>query len=227
MLANTCPRRKYQVKVLSCTHIDNVFLFFYAQPVKNWLGLPGPWSVYIKHRCIACTMSAPEEKEGAADLQLSFVFGNSVVKPQTPHFLPEEAGPQELVHYSSAETLCLSRTKLKYVAECILRNSTLKVSLDLTVCLFISTCPAAYCLLQCFQAKISAVHPQQKTVITYFSDLCLSFNYSFCHLQHLYLEGNQISSIPHSLFISLPNLQWLDLRNNQIVSLPAEIGMHR
>ncbi|XP_029377523.1 leucine-rich repeat-containing protein 27-like [Echeneis naucrates] len=46
-------------------------------------------------------------------------------------------------------------------------------------------------------------------------------------LKYLYLEGNQISKIPGSLFISLPNLQWLDLRNNQIVSLPAEIGLHR
>lgn len=95
--------------------------------------------MYIKHCCIACTMSAPEEKEGVPDLQLSFVFGNSVVKPQTPHFVPEEAGPQELTQYYSAETLCLSRTKLKYVAESILKNSTLKVSLDFTVCLLIST----------------------------------------------------------------------------------------
>uniref|UniRef100_A0A3P8S6Z5 Leucine rich repeat containing 27 n=1 Tax=Amphiprion percula TaxID=161767 RepID=A0A3P8S6Z5_AMPPE len=44
---------------------------------------------------------------------------------------------------------------------------------------------------------------------------------------HLSLEGNQISSIPDSMFISLPNLQWLDLRKNQIVSLPTEIGSHR
>uniref|UniRef100_A0A3Q1G709 Leucine rich repeat containing 27 n=1 Tax=Acanthochromis polyacanthus TaxID=80966 RepID=A0A3Q1G709_9TELE len=46
-------------------------------------------------------------------------------------------------------------------------------------------------------------------------------------LKHLSLEGNQISSIPDLMFISLPNLQWLDLRKNQIVSLPAEIGSHR
>ncbi|CAJ1066940.1 leucine-rich repeat-containing protein 27-like [Xyrichtys novacula] len=43
----------------------------------------------------------------------------------------------------------------------------------------------------------------------------------------LYLEGNQITSIPESFFISLPNLLWLDLRNNQIETLPAEIGLHR
>ncbi|XP_008288862.1 leucine-rich repeat-containing protein 27 [Stegastes partitus] len=46
-------------------------------------------------------------------------------------------------------------------------------------------------------------------------------------LKYLSLEGNQIISIPASLFIDLPNLQWLDLRKNQIVSLPAEIGSHR
>ncbi|XP_040905938.1 leucine-rich repeat-containing protein 27-like isoform X4 [Toxotes jaculatrix] len=115
-------------------------------------------------------MSSPEKKEGVPDLQLSSVFGNSVVKPQAPHLLPEDAEPRELAEFSSAETLCLSRTKLKHVSESILKNSTLK---------------------------------------------------------YLYLEGNQISSIPDSLFISLPNLQWLDLRNNQIVSLPAEIGLHR
>ncbi|KAM6956180.1 leucine-rich repeat-containing protein 27-like [Aplochiton taeniatus] len=46
-------------------------------------------------------------------------------------------------------------------------------------------------------------------------------------LKNLYLEGNQISSLPDSLFTSLPNLEWLDLRYNQITSLPAEIGLHR
>nr|XP_019946330.1 PREDICTED: leucine-rich repeat-containing protein 27 [Paralichthys olivaceus]XP_019946339.1 PREDICTED: leucine-rich repeat-containing protein 27 [Paralichthys olivaceus] len=46
-------------------------------------------------------------------------------------------------------------------------------------------------------------------------------------LKYLYLEGNQICSIPDSLFVSLPSLQWLDLRNNLIVRLPAEIGLHR
>ncbi|XP_044070441.1 leucine-rich repeat-containing protein 27-like isoform X2 [Siniperca chuatsi] len=46
-------------------------------------------------------------------------------------------------------------------------------------------------------------------------------------LKYLYLEGNQVSSIPDSIFISLPNLLWLDLRNNQIATLPAEIGLHR
>ncbi|XP_032398009.1 leucine-rich repeat-containing protein 27 isoform X2 [Etheostoma spectabile] len=102
-------------------------------------------------------MSSPEKEENVPDLQLSFVFGDSVGKRQTPHILPEDA-------------LCLRRTQLKHVADSILKNSTLK---------------------------------------------------------YLNLEGNQISSIPDSMFISLPNLLWLDLRNNQIASLPAEIGLHR
>ncbi|XP_029926650.1 leucine-rich repeat-containing protein 27 [Myripristis murdjan] len=46
-------------------------------------------------------------------------------------------------------------------------------------------------------------------------------------LKNLYLEGNQISNLPDSMFISLPNLLWLDLRNNQITSIPAGIGLHR
>ncbi len=82
-------------------------------------------------------MSSPEEEEEeeeeAPDLQLSFVFGNSVVKPQTPRVPREDAEPQELSEYCSAETLCLSRTKLQHVAESILKNSRLKVGLDFTV----------------------------------------------------------------------------------------------
>ncbi|XP_041646167.1 leucine-rich repeat-containing protein 27-like isoform X2 [Cheilinus undulatus] len=46
-------------------------------------------------------------------------------------------------------------------------------------------------------------------------------------LKNLYLRGNQIASIPGSLFFSLPNLEWLDLRDNRIETLPAEIGSHR
>ncbi|XP_051234551.1 leucine-rich repeat-containing protein 27-like isoform X1 [Dicentrarchus labrax] len=120
-------------------------------------------------------MSSPEKKKEEEEEEeevpgLQLVFGNSVVKPQTPHTPPEDAEPQELSEYYSTETLCLSRTELKHVAQSILKNSKLK---------------------------------------------------------YLYLEGNQLSSIPDSLFISLPNLLWLDLRNNQITSLPAEIGSHR
>ncbi|XP_029306013.1 leucine-rich repeat-containing protein 27-like isoform X2 [Cottoperca gobio] len=112
-------------------------------------------------------MSSPEKEVEVPDLKLSFIFGNSVV---SPHILPEDAEAQELPEYYSTETLCLSRTQQKHVAESILKSSTLK---------------------------------------------------------YLYLEGNQLSSIPHSMFISLPNLLWLDLRNNQIASLPAEIGLSR
>ncbi|KAJ0067203.1 hypothetical protein NL108_013062, partial [Boleophthalmus pectinirostris] len=46
-------------------------------------------------------------------------------------------------------------------------------------------------------------------------------------IQHLYLEGNELRSLPESLFTSLPNLLWLDLRHNQLQSLPTEIGYHR
>ncbi|KAJ4949386.1 hypothetical protein JOQ06_020901 [Pogonophryne albipinna] len=113
-------------------------------------------------------MSSPEEE--APDLQLRFVFGNSVVKRQNPHILPEDEEAQEPPEHYSTETLCLSRTLRTHVAESILKNSTLK---------------------------------------------------------YLYLEGNQISSIPDSMFIRLPNLLWLDLRNNHIASFPAEIGLHR
>lgn len=56
---------------------------------------------------------------------------------------------------------------------------------------------------------------------------CIITNCSLCHLQYLSLEGNQICSIPGSVFISLPNLLWLDLRKNLIESLPPEIGLHR
>ncbi|KAG7512113.1 hypothetical protein JOB18_020535 [Solea senegalensis] len=117
--------------------------------------------------------SSPDrEKEGdVSDLQLnSSVFHISVVKPQTPHVLPEDAEPQGPAAWSSTETLCLSRTKLQSVSDSILKNGSLK---------------------------------------------------------YLYLEGNQISSIPDSLFTRLPNLQWLDLRNNLIPSLPAGVGLHR
>ncbi|XP_030011130.1 leucine-rich repeat-containing protein 27-like [Sphaeramia orbicularis] len=46
-------------------------------------------------------------------------------------------------------------------------------------------------------------------------------------LKYLYLEGNDISSLPCLMFTGLPNLLWLDLRHNHIESLPAEIGLHR
>ncbi|KAM3606051.1 uncharacterized protein V6R79_009875 [Siganus canaliculatus] len=103
--------------------------------------------------------------ENMSEPAQGFVIGHSTVKPQTRHTPPEAAEAQE-----STDTLCLSRTNLTQVSECVFRDRAIK---------------------------------------------------------YLYLEGNQISSVPDSLFISLPNLLWLDLRNNQIASLPAEIGLHR
>ncbi|KAB5581570.1 hypothetical protein PHYPO_G00177240 [Pangasianodon hypophthalmus] len=46
-------------------------------------------------------------------------------------------------------------------------------------------------------------------------------------LKNLYLEGNELSSLPDNLFSRLPYLLWLDLRNNQLTCLPADIGQHR
>uniref|UniRef100_A0AAV2JMF9 Leucine-rich repeat protein SHOC-2 n=1 Tax=Knipowitschia caucasica TaxID=637954 RepID=A0AAV2JMF9_KNICA len=46
-------------------------------------------------------------------------------------------------------------------------------------------------------------------------------------LKCLYLEGNELQSVPPALFTSLPNLEWLDLRHNHIPALPADIGRHR
>ncbi|KAI5107895.1 E3 ubiquitin-protein ligase LRSAM1, partial [Silurus meridionalis] len=52
------------------------------------------------------------------------------------------------------------------------------------------------------------------------------FLYHF-HFKNLYLEGNELSSLPDNLFSCLPLLLWLDLRNNQLTCLPAHIGQHR
>jgi len=40
-------------------------------------------------------------------------------------------------------------------------------------------------------------------------------------LQYLYLEGNELTSLPDELFNKLPSLKWLDLRRNYIVRLPS------
>nr|XP_002130075.1 leucine-rich repeat-containing protein 27 isoform X1 [Ciona intestinalis]XP_009859355.1 leucine-rich repeat-containing protein 27 isoform X2 [Ciona intestinalis] len=51
--------------------------------------------------------------------------------------------------------------------------------------------------------------------------------YTLPHIQHLYLEGNQISQLPNNFFDRLPTLQWLDLRNNQLKAIPVSIGRHQ
>ncbi|KAL5021147.1 hypothetical protein ScPMuIL_000302 [Solemya velum] len=48
------------------------------------------------------------------------------------------------------------------------------------------------------------------------------------NLEYLYLEGNEISSLPDTFFHEFPNLKWLDLRRNKLVQLPAVYtGRHR
>lgn len=122
-------------------------------------------------------MSSPEEEEEVPDLQLSFVFGSSAVKPQTPHILPEDAEPkEELTEYYSSETLCLSRTKLKHVAESILKNSTLKVSWDLTVHLSTTDHPVTVHTLQWVSSKSSVMHPPEHVHLSIIHYSALTFN---------------------------------------------------
>lgn len=40
---------------------------------------------------------------------------------------------------------------------------------------------------------------------------------------HLYLNDNQLTSLPKEFFIQFHNLQWLDLRNNFLVNLPTKL----
>ncbi|KAK3589708.1 hypothetical protein CHS0354_021028 [Potamilus streckersoni] len=48
------------------------------------------------------------------------------------------------------------------------------------------------------------------------------------NLEHLYLEGNQLTSIPDDFFDRLPNLKWLDLRHNYLIRLPSVFtGRHQ
>ncbi|XP_026080702.1 leucine-rich repeat-containing protein 27 isoform X2 [Carassius auratus] len=47
------------------------------------------------------------------------------------------------------------------------------------------------------------------------------------HLKSLYLEGNEISSLPERFFSRMSSLVWLDVRNNRLSGLPAAIGQHR
>ncbi|XP_006813352.1 uncharacterized protein LOC100373253 [Saccoglossus kowalevskii] len=47
------------------------------------------------------------------------------------------------------------------------------------------------------------------------------------HVEYLYMEGNNLTELPQTLFKSLENLIWLDVRNNQLRNLPATIGDNR
>ena len=39
-------------------------------------------------------------------------------------------------------------------------------------------------------------------------------------VRYLYLQDNQLTSLPEDLFCMLENLEWLDIRNNKIGRLP-------
>ncbi|XP_045189197.2 leucine-rich repeat-containing protein 27-like isoform X3 [Mercenaria mercenaria] len=45
-------------------------------------------------------------------------------------------------------------------------------------------------------------------------------------IEYLYLEGNELTTIPDELFDKLPNLKWLDLRRNYLVRLPSVYTGH-
>lgn len=47
------------------------------------------------------------------------------------------------------------------------------------------------------------------------------------NLKMLFLEGNEITSLPSDFFIKLPQLTWLDLRNNKLTSIPKNIKDHQ
>ncbi|CAF0802444.1 unnamed protein product [Didymodactylos carnosus] len=55
----------------------------------------------------------------------------------------------------------------------------------------------------------------KKSIIEFPSKL-LEFN----TLQYLYLEGNELKTLPENLFVQLVALKWLDLRNNHLHNVP-------
>uniref|UniRef100_A0A8C7RLK5 Leucine-rich repeat protein SHOC-2 n=1 Tax=Oncorhynchus mykiss TaxID=8022 RepID=A0A8C7RLK5_ONCMY len=143
------------------------------------------------------------EKE-ITDLHLSLDCGDNAVKTHTPHILPECVGPIQITEYVTSDTQYFSRRNFKYVVDCILKNTTLKVG------------QADYSDAIIF-----------KNMLCYSELTVSSLTVSSCCFKNLYLEGNEISRLPDTLFTSLSNLVWLDLRNNQITALPAKIGLHR
>eukprot|EP00063_Salmo_salar_P034808 XP_014009643.1 PREDICTED: leucine-rich repeat-containing protein 27 isoform X5 [Salmo salar] len=60
------------------------------------------------------------------DLHLSLDCGDNAVKTHTPHIQPECVGPIQITEYVTSDTLNFSRRNLKYVVDCILKDTTLK-----------------------------------------------------------------------------------------------------
>ena len=59
-----------------------------------------------------------------------------------------------------------------------------------------------------------------ETLYPFFPEHSRFFFLSFL-FQYLYLESNELTSIPDDVFDKLPNLKWLDLRRNYLVRLPS------
>ena len=49
----------------------------------------------------------------------------------------------------------------------------------------------------------------------------LRYLYLLLPFQYLYLEGNELTSLPDDFFDCLPKLTWLDLRSNKLLRLPS------
>ncbi|XP_014009643.2 leucine-rich repeat-containing protein 27 isoform X4 [Salmo salar] len=60
------------------------------------------------------------------DLHLSLDCGDNAVKTHTPHIQPECVGPIQITEDVTSDTLNFSRRNLKYVVDCILKDTTLK-----------------------------------------------------------------------------------------------------
>lgn len=61
------------------------------------------------------------------DLHLSLDCGDNAVKTHTPHIQPECVGPIQITEDVTSDTLNFSRRNLKYVVDCILKDTNLKV----------------------------------------------------------------------------------------------------
>lgn len=47
------------------------------------------------------------------------------------------------------------------------------------------------------------------------------FSFVVVKFQYVYLEGNELTSLPDDFFDCLPRLTWLDLRRNKLLRLPS------